>query len=94
MSSKKRRKSQYEKSYHRDIVGIARKKEEVKIPQRFCNSCTKCITNRCNFFSRPVQFYNRCFYHSFYSPLSISFRSPENLEEIIQREELRHAELN
>lgn len=93
MSSKKRRKSQYEKSYHRLVAGIARREEkEVKIPKWLCNSCTKCVASHCSFFNRHVDVtYNKCFYHSSYSPLSVSFRIPENLEEIIEREEKRIA---
>lgn len=39
-------------------------KENEKIPQAYCDSCSNCLGNRCSIFERPVTSDNRCAYHS------------------------------
>lgn len=66
--------------------------KEVKAPQFFCRSCHSCNNNWCNFYNRHVvPRYNRCFNHTAYRPVALSFKAPNNLEEIIAREELKSA---
>lgn len=82
----------YENSIHRMVCGNARKTAEVKTPKYLCKSCTKCVDNRCTFYNRPIiTDYNRCFNHSQYSPLTASFKEPENLAEPIEQEEKKVA---
>lgn len=66
--------------------------KEVKLkfpaPKYYCKTCAKCCNNRCKFFDRPIiPDYNRCYYHSKYSIIALKFKAPDNLEEIIQKEE-------
>ena len=79
----------YEKTNHREICGHAHKGAKlIKPPEHYCEDCTKRCLNRCTFFQRPVvKDWNRCFYHSYYSPVAASFRCPDNLEEIMKAEE-------
>lgn len=78
----------YEISIHRMICGNSRKLAEAKQPKYSCGSCTKCEGNRCTFYNRPiVKDYNRCFSHSQYSSISVEFKAPTNLEEIVREEE-------
>ena len=61
---------------------------EIPIPKYLCMTCTKCVDTRCKVFNRYVEkTYNRCFYHSNYSPIIAEFKPPENLKEIIELEE-------
>lgn len=80
--------SNYDKSNHRKICGNGKNTKEVKPPQYLCKTCTKCVNSRCTFYNRQVEVdYNKCFNHSNYSPIATSFRSPDNLEEIVRNEE-------
>lgn len=79
---------EYVKSIHRMICGSVKKEEAVKAPDFYCESCSKRCENRCTFYNRYiVKDYNRCFNHSLYAPTTITFKIPDNLEEIIQKEE-------
>lgn len=61
---------------------------EIPIPKYLCNTCNKCIQNRCQVFKRYVEpSYNKCFYHSNYSPIIAEFKPPVNLKEIMEQEE-------
>lgn len=74
----------YDYSMHRYLFGSKRKEAEIKEPKYFCGSCEKCINNRCMVFQRHViPDYNRCFYHSNYSPHVVLFKPITNLEEIV-----------
>ena len=85
-------KKYYDKSIHRMICGNTKKEEVVKAPKYFCSSCEKRCDNRCTFFHRPVvKDYNRCYYHSFYKPVAVVFKAPDNLEEIMEKEEQKIA---
>ena len=66
---------------------------EIPQPKHYCSTCTKLKSdNTCDCFKRRVEpNYNRCFFHSYYSPVAVSFKAPANLEEIIQEEEKRIA---
>lgn len=78
----------YDNSIHRMVCGNAKKSAEVKTPKHFCQTCDKCDNNRCTFYNRPiVKDYNRCFNHSKYSPITVAFKAPDNLEEIVREEE-------
>jgi hypothetical protein len=77
---------QRQKRKYTRLLPYNAKKEKVKIPKRSCSSCTKFTSNYCTFYKRYVEKYNKCFYHSFYSSFQ-NFRPPENLEEIVEREE-------
>ena len=78
----------YDNSIHRMVCGNARKTEEVKTPKHLCQSCSKCVENRCTFYNRPiVKDYNRCFNHSHYAPVTVAFKAPDNLEELVREEE-------
>lgn len=82
----------YEKTNHRELWGNVTKTPEIQVPKYFCMSCKKRLNNRCSFFNRPViKDYNRCFYHTNYSPVSAAFRIPDNLEEIMREEEKKIA---
>lgn len=75
----------YEKSEYRMYVT---KEEEVKPPLYYCKSCTHCSHNYCSVFKRPiVNDYNKCFYHSNYSPISAVLQVSENIDEIIVQEQ-------
>lgn len=67
------------------------------IPKHYCITCQKCcctggniiqgmlsvICCHCSFFNRRVEpDYNKCFYHSQYSPIHSVYKEPENIVEI------------
>jgi hypothetical protein len=84
----------YIKSIHRMVCGGTphRKTEEIKPPKYHCISCRNRIGNRCEFFKRPVvKDYNKCYYHTCYNPVSTVFKTPDNLEELIEAEEKKIA---
>lgn len=58
-------------------------------PKYFCSSCSNLKNgNYCECFHRPVDAgYNRCFNHTNYKPVTVAFKAPENLEEIVRKEE-------
>lgn len=60
-------------------------------PKYYCESCTKmtagCV---CQCFNRRVEpKFNRCFFHTSYSPVAQTYRSPENIQEIAYENYLR-----
>lgn len=77
----------------KEIVIIRRNNKEasdVPEPKYHCASCLKLKGTTCDCFKRRVEpNYNRCFFHSNYSPVVASFKAPTNLEEIIKEEEER-----
>lgn len=79
----------YEKSMHSKICGLAKSEEkDVKPPKYHCSTCTKCNKNWCSFFNRHIEKdFNRCFYHSNYSPILASFKPQENLELLVEKEQ-------
>lgn len=78
----------YDKSIHRMVCGNAKKEKEIKTPDFYCESCSKRCENRCTFYNRPiVKDYNRCFNHSAYAPITVAFKAPDNLEELVREEE-------
>lgn len=80
----------YVEAFYREFAGQGKK--EIKTPDFFCASCEKRCDNWCSFFNRYiVKNYNRCYHHSFYSPVQATFKPAENLEEIIEKEEIKGA---
>lgn len=79
----------YEPTLCRDVRGNGKSKElDVKPPKFHCSSCTKRTENRCTFFNRHIEpDFNKCFYHSNYSPVLASFKPQENLEELVEKEQ-------
>lgn len=76
----------YQKSLHSIFCGRARKEKE--IPKYHCSSCTKCIKSYCQYFNRHViPSFNKCFFHSQYTPITGLFKVTDNLEEIIEKEQ-------
>lgn len=78
----------------KDVVVIRRTNKEISEvpePKWHCASCLKLKEdNKCDCFNRRVEpNFNRCFYHSHYSPVVASFKAPTNLEEIVKQEEER-----
>lgn len=58
------------------------------MPEHKCADCTKSKNEKCLCFNRPIDLdYNKCFFHSFYTPYVINFEPPENLEQIMAKEE-------
>ena len=58
------------------------------MPEHKCADCTKSRNEKCLCFNRPIDLdYNKCYFHSFYTPCVINFEPPENLEEIMEQEE-------
>ena len=79
------------RNYEASIVRNQGKKD-IPTPSYYCRDCNKRCGNRCTFFSRPIDMnFNRCFNHSFYSPIHAAFRATANLEQIVieQQEKLR-----
>lgn len=64
---------------------------EIPQPKHYCSTCAKLKSDKtCILFERRVEpDYNRCFFHSYYSPIEASFKVSANLEEIIKEEEKR-----
>lgn len=84
------------KSKKKKVITIKKYNKEIELkfpaPKYFCNSCDRCYNKRCSFFDRPIiPDYNRCYYHSKYSPVAIKFKAPDNLEQIIKEEEEKKA---
>ena len=65
--------------------------KEQPTPAYYCRDCARLSSDcTCAFFQRRVEpNFNRCFYHSFYSPVSATFRAPDNLEQIILENEMK-----
>ena len=58
------------------------------MPEHKCADCTKSKNEKCLCFNRPIDLdYNKCFFHSFYTPCVINFEPPDNLEQIMAEEE-------
>jgi len=77
----------------KEAVKIRRTNKElndVPEPKYYCSSCLKLKDEMtCDCFKRRVEpNYNRCFFHSFYTPQPISFAVVSNLEELMQLEEV------
>lgn len=63
------------------------------MPEHKCADCTKSKNEKCLCFNRPIDLdYNKCFFHSFYTPCVINFEPPENLEQIMEQEEREREE--
>lgn len=62
--------------------------QEVIPPKYHCSSCTHLQSlNICDCFQRHVDpNYNRCYFHSNYVSHPVRYRTPANLEQIIQEE--------
>lgn len=62
--------------------------QEVIPPKYYCISCTRLHSlNICDCFQRHVDpNYNRCYFHSNYVSHPVRYRTPANLEQIIQEE--------
>lgn len=67
-----------------------RKQEQERVPEHYCRTCGNRKDNHCDVFKRHVDIdYNRCFNHTNYPIRQISFKAPENLEEIMENESKR-----
>ena len=64
---------------------------EQPMPKHNCATCTKCQGgNRCQVFNRHiVDDYNRCFFHSNYRSTLVVYKTPENLVEMVLRNEAK-----
>lgn len=65
-----------------------KKNTDVPEPKYYCESCYKLRGCTCDTFHRHVEpTYNRCFYHSHYTPVIASFQVVANLDQIVAEEE-------
>lgn len=65
-----------------------KKKDKEKIPEYYCKTCGSCQHKYCDVFKRHVEpDYNKCFNHTNYPSRCDNFKTPENLDEIIKKEE-------
>ena len=75
-------------NYEPSIYKHKKKEREVQQPKYYCCDCKKRCENRCTFYDRPIIVnLNRCFNHSYYSPITALFKAKEDLEEVIKEQQ-------